>query len=347
MVDIFTHKFYNAYENRITGGINVAFADNLYYLRKKNRITQEELADCLDVSRQSVSKWETGEAYPETEKLIALCDKFNVSLDELLRGDLTGPTENEKSAETDVEWHISPDEHGFVRHMDGFALRIALGVFLILLGVAVCVAFSGYAVYYKLISGKTADLIATMGSVALLACIAVAVFLFVFSGIIHDRFKKSHPVMENVFTKEEIQKFSRRFPIAMACLVSGILIGVVMLVVLSALIDNEIISGGDSSYCYVTAAFLLIIAVSVGGLVYFGIQKTKFEVAEYNATTNKEQHPTQREKLKNAVCSAIMLTATAVFLLIGFIWKLWHPGWVVFPVGGIICGIVSAILNAK
>ena len=38
----------------------MAFADNLYYLRKKNHITQEELADSLDVSRQSVSKWETG-----------------------------------------------------------------------------------------------------------------------------------------------------------------------------------------------------------------------------------------------------------------------------------------------
>lgn len=71
----------------------MSFAENLQYLRKRNRITQEELADFLQVSRQSVSKWETGEAYPETEKLIALCDKFGVTLDALLRGDLTVQSE--------------------------------------------------------------------------------------------------------------------------------------------------------------------------------------------------------------------------------------------------------------
>lgn len=65
----------------------MSFADNLQYLRKKNKITQEELADELGVSRQSVSKWETGEAYPETEKLILLSDKFGVTLDELIRGE--------------------------------------------------------------------------------------------------------------------------------------------------------------------------------------------------------------------------------------------------------------------
>lgn len=322
----------------------MAFAENLYYLRRKSRITQEELADSLDVSRQSVSKWETGEAYPETEKLIALCDKFGVSLDDLLRGDLTAPSESEKDLENGVEWRISPDEHGFARHMDGFSRAIALGVFLIILGAAACVGLAGYS---QTLNGKTADLVAAMGAVIVLACVAVAVFIFVFSGIVHDRFKREHPVMENVFTIEQTRKFSKRFPIAMACYVSGILLGVVMLVVFSALIDSKILSGGDGAYCYVTAAFLLIVAFSVGGLVYFGIQKTKFEVSEYNAATGKELHPSPREKLKNAICSAIMLTATAVFLVLGFIWNLWHPGWVVFPVGGIVCGIVGAILGAK
>ena len=64
----------------------MAFADNLQYLRKRDKITQEELADKLQVSRQSVSKWETGEAYPETEKIIALCDIFGVTMDDLMRG---------------------------------------------------------------------------------------------------------------------------------------------------------------------------------------------------------------------------------------------------------------------
>ncbi|MDE7084669.1 MAG: helix-turn-helix domain-containing protein [Clostridia bacterium] len=322
----------------------MAFAENLYFLRKKNRITQEELADCLDVSRQSVSKWETGEAYPETEKLIALCDKFNVSLDDLLRGDLTEAATPEKSEETGVERHIYPDEHGFARHMDGFSHRIAAGVFLILFGVAACVALEGYSLTFK---GKTADLTGIAGVVVLLLFIAVAVFIFVFSGIEHDRFKKAHPVMQNVFAEYEVHKFLKKFPVAMACLVSSILLGVVMLIVLSALIDGNIIRGGDPAYCYVTATFLLIIAFAASGLTYFGIQKTKYDVAEYNRETDKELNPTPREKLKNAICGAVMLTATALFLVLGFVWSLWHPGWVVFPVGGIVCGIVGAILGAK
>jgi transcriptional regulator with XRE-family HTH domain len=67
----------------------MSFGENLFYLRKKSKITQEELAEELDVSRQSVSKWETGEAYPDTEKLIALCDKFGVTMDDFMRGDLS------------------------------------------------------------------------------------------------------------------------------------------------------------------------------------------------------------------------------------------------------------------
>ncbi len=85
----------------------MSFADNLQYLRKKNKITQEELAEDLGVSRQSVSKWETGDAYPETEKLIALCDKFDVTLDDLLRGNVV-----EEDDEESEENETSEEEEG-------------------------------------------------------------------------------------------------------------------------------------------------------------------------------------------------------------------------------------------
>lgn len=41
----------------------------------------------------------------------------------------------------------------------------------------------------------------------------------------------------------------------------------------------------------------------------------------------------------------IMLAATAIFLVLGFLKGLWHPGWIVFPVGGIVCGAVNVVLN--
>ena len=77
----------------------MSFAENLQNLRKRDKVTQEGLAETLGVSRQSVSKWETGEAYPETEKIIALCDFFRVSMDDLMRGNVASPQAPSAAAE--------------------------------------------------------------------------------------------------------------------------------------------------------------------------------------------------------------------------------------------------------
>lgn len=70
------------------------FATNLQTLRKTHgNLSQETLADRMNVSRQTVSKWESGAAYPEVEKLIALSDFFHCKLDRLLREDLSSTSE--------------------------------------------------------------------------------------------------------------------------------------------------------------------------------------------------------------------------------------------------------------
>lgn len=61
----------------------MSFAENLKYLRKQKEVTQEQLAEILSVSRQAISKWESGFGYPETEKLLVLSKELNVSLDYL------------------------------------------------------------------------------------------------------------------------------------------------------------------------------------------------------------------------------------------------------------------------
>lgn len=58
-------------------------AERIYNLRKRRALSQEELAEALGVSRQTVSKWERGAAVPELDKLRALSELFGVSLDEL------------------------------------------------------------------------------------------------------------------------------------------------------------------------------------------------------------------------------------------------------------------------
>ncbi len=71
----------------------MSFSENLKQIRKDNHLSQEELAELLDVSRQAVSKWEQGMGYPEVEKLLLLSDKLNISLDALMRSE-TGKAES-------------------------------------------------------------------------------------------------------------------------------------------------------------------------------------------------------------------------------------------------------------
>ncbi len=68
------------------------FNNKLYELRKQKGFSQEELANRLNVSRQTISKWEVGESTPDMEKLIAISDLFEVSLDELVKGEEPEPT---------------------------------------------------------------------------------------------------------------------------------------------------------------------------------------------------------------------------------------------------------------
>jgi len=67
----------------------VKLSEKIVELRKASGMTQEELAEMCNVSRQSVSKWEADIALPETEKLLILGEKFHVSMDVLLRDELT------------------------------------------------------------------------------------------------------------------------------------------------------------------------------------------------------------------------------------------------------------------
>ena len=63
----------------------MALPEKLYTLRKKSGLSQEQLAEALNVSRQAISKWEGGSAMPESDKLLALSNYFGVSLDYLLK----------------------------------------------------------------------------------------------------------------------------------------------------------------------------------------------------------------------------------------------------------------------
>lgn len=65
------------------------FGDNLKLIRKSKKMSQEELAEKINVSRQSVSKWETGEAYPEMNNILELCKIFNCKINDLVHEDMS------------------------------------------------------------------------------------------------------------------------------------------------------------------------------------------------------------------------------------------------------------------
>ena len=75
----------------------MSFGENVGYFRRQLNITQEELAEHLFVSRQTVSRWETDSTFPDVETIIKLCDIFGCSMDTLVRGDAQGVLLNSES----------------------------------------------------------------------------------------------------------------------------------------------------------------------------------------------------------------------------------------------------------
>lgn len=76
---------------------------NLYEIRRRNGLSQEEMAEKLLVSRQAISKWERGEAYPDTENLIMISNMFGITLDDLVHSDLSAEPDDSEPIVTDKE----------------------------------------------------------------------------------------------------------------------------------------------------------------------------------------------------------------------------------------------------
>lgn len=321
----------------------MSFAENLQYLRKREKITQEELAEELEVSRQSVSKWETGEAFPETEKLIVLCDRFAVNMDDLVRGEIAHEQVKTESENTEKDYKVYEDDIGFSKHMDSFSLKISAGVFMILMGVALLLTFLAVA---ETAEKHYVNLLGALGLVSLFLPVGGAVFLFIISGINHSEFVKAHGEAKNYFTKQQCAAFNKKFAVGIAVSVGVIIIAVTGLTVSYTVLEGFVFSSPaveDFADKMIVAAFMFVLAFPVGALCYLGIQHSKYDAAEYNRTNINQHEKSRKEKIKDGIQSAVMLIATAVFLLLGFVWNLWHPGWIVFPIGGLLCAVIGAL----
>ncbi|BAE83738.1 DNA-binding helix-turn-helix protein [Desulfitobacterium hafniense DP7] len=80
--------------SKVKGGL-MTLGEKIYELRTKNAMSQGDLANTLEVSRQSVSKWENNTSVPELDKLVKMSEVFSISLDELIRGEKTEEMQRE------------------------------------------------------------------------------------------------------------------------------------------------------------------------------------------------------------------------------------------------------------
>ena len=112
----------------------MSFRENLQHLRATHHMTQEQLAMLLGVSRQSVTKWESGKSNPEMDKLLKLCEIFGCTLDDLVCGDLTSRPVEPTVAMPDA---APTDVCGYDEERRSFARSVSAAVACFILGPAV------------------------------------------------------------------------------------------------------------------------------------------------------------------------------------------------------------------
>ncbi len=215
--------------------------------------------------------------------------------------------------------------------MNQFSKRIAVGVGFVLLGVAAMFAAIGFGVMEPL------------AAAALFPFLVVAVAFFVIGGMHHEAFIKKYPEIQPFYTEEEQDAFQKKFPVMLVAGISVILFAVIYLFVMAALFGEDALDTNDQLAGFVMSGFMLFMTAGVPILVYAGMQHAKYDVPAYNQEHSPEGK--KEDTLQSAICGCIMLTATIIFFIWGFVFQGWKICWVTYPIGGMLCGVVSLILE--
>ena len=127
------------------------FNNKLYELRKQKGFSQEELANRLNVSRQTVSKWEVGDSTPDMEKLVAMSDLFGISLDELVLDKSPDPAPVVQPAKSELYSEIKTDiKEKVLTDKNKKKVRKGLLVTGIVLGAIIAIDLISFVIYVAL-----------------------------------------------------------------------------------------------------------------------------------------------------------------------------------------------------
>lgn len=302
-------------------------ADKIISLRKKNGWSQEELADRLDVSRQSVSKWESAQSTPDIDKILALSTIFDVSTDYLLK---------DLSDETRVE-HITrrlvtmEDAKAFLSLRAQAAKQIGAATMLCILSPLPLIWLSWLSEELDLISEYAA---AALGFTSLLLLIASACGLFTTCGmkvkpfeyLEQEEFDTEYGVISMVRQAQiDFLPTYTRFNCigTMVCILCGIPL------FLCGAVGNDTFWGPIGVMITLPMVSSGVFCFIYSGVNWAAIQK----LLQEDDYTPINKHISQR---MSAVSTVFWLITTACYLLWSFYTFDWYVSWIIWPVNGLL-----------
>ena len=323
-------------------------ADKIINERKKNGWSQEELAEQLSVSRQSISKWESAQAIPDIQKIIKMAELFGVTTDYLLKDDM----EPEKTVSANDGAFDGSDAQNLVRvsleeaneYLDTEEIvvpRTANMVSLIIFGPALLIFLLAVSQLPGFPVGET--IMTAIGVIILLILVAVAVFVFIIDGSKTKRFEylETSPIetLEGVtgMVKEKKKANEQAHTIMTA-------LGVIMCILSPVpLLFVSLLGAKEYAELMSVSVLLLIICGAVNLLVRAGGMKTAYakllQEGDYSISEKK------KSPIVSAVSSVYWILTTAIFLTWSFVTNDWGHTWIVWPIAGVIFGIVITITN--
>lgn len=321
------------------------FADKLVRLRKKSGWSQEELAEQMGVSRQSISKWEGAQSIPDLEKIIKLAKLFSVSTDYLLLDELGDEPEEAPALpgeERPALRRVSMEEaNAFLEIKAETAGWIAFGVFLCILSPICLLLLAGLSEMPG--SGISEGLAAAIGLTVLLVMVAAAVAIFVYSGGKTSAFEYlDSQIFETEYgvsgmVKERREQYRERYMrnnIIGVCLCILAAIPLFSSAALEA--ENPLLPVGLLCATLVTVAFGVRLLVR-SGTVWGGFERL-LEEGEYTREEKKKQ------PLISKISQVYWMLALAGYLAYSFITNGWDRSWIVWPVAAVLFPAVTALI---
>ena len=321
-------------------------ADKIIENRKRNGWSQEELADKLGVSRQSVSKWEGAQAVPDMKKIVMMSEIFGVSTDYLLRDDMEIADPNETAPVDrgleDAVRSVSMEEASlFLEHNERAASRISTGVMMCILSPVLLIVVSGLA-EAGFISLSTAAAEAS-GTAILIIIVAIAVALF----LRESMRGKPYEYLDNtaIDTEYGVSGMVRERRDGYAekhtrLLILGIMMCIIGAVPMLIMEMTRYSNNTDLLPIAGVAAMLIIVAAGVKLIVLTCIRQGSYD------RLLEEGDYTRLNKKAGKYDGIYWAIATAVYLGWSFVTMRWEITWIVWPVAGVLFAAYREVMKA-